>query len=283
LRTPLYGAYSKFFGVNMDEAVESDFRFYPSFNAFFRRAIKADVRPISRFAELTSPADGKVLYFGTCENGFVEQVKGVKYSIRKFLGRPDVGAPLKNETENQFCENLKQNPQNELYQIVVYLAPGDYHRFHSPCDFNITSRRHFPGDLFSVNPKIAAWVRDLFVLNERATFYGDWAHGFFSYCAVGATSVGSIIFHYDPELITNIQPGKVFHGSFIEKDFTTLDPSLKNGLPIEKGEMLGEFNLGSTIILIFEAPKNFEFRVEPGQKVQMGEPIGFITQQKTQS
>ena len=90
-------------------------------------------------------------------------------------------------------------------------------------------------DLFSVNPKIAAWVRDLFVLNERATFYGDWAHGFFSYCAVGATSVGSIIFHYDPELITNIQPGKVFHGSFIEKDFTTLDPSLKNGLPIEKG------------------------------------------------
>ena len=70
---------------------------------------------------------------------------GVKYSIRKFLGRPDVGAPLKNETENQFCENLKQNPQNELYQIVVYLAPGDYHRFHSPCDFNITSRRHFPG------------------------------------------------------------------------------------------------------------------------------------------
>ena len=90
-------------------------------------------------------------------------------------------------------------------------------------------------DLFSVNPKIAAWVRDLFVLNERATFYGEWAHGFFSYCAVGATSVGSIIFHYDPEMVTNIQPGKVIHGSFLEKDFTTLDPALKNGLPIEKG------------------------------------------------
>ena len=77
-------------------------------------------------------------------------------------------------------------------------------------------------------------MRDLFVLNERATLIGQWQHGFFSYCAVGATNVGSIIFHYDPELVTNV-PGSVKYGTFQEKDFTTIDPRIPQGLPVDKG------------------------------------------------
>jgi len=276
MRPAVYGTYASAFGVNMEEAAESDFRFYPSMNAFFRRAIKPETRPISKLAPLVSPADGRVLHFSKCESGFVEQVKGVDYSVRRFLGRIDTEAPLANESEANFCRNLCHNPQNDLYQIVIYLAPGDYHRFHAPCKFNIQSRRHFPGDLFSVNPKVASFVKDLFVLNERATLYGEWSHGFFSYSAVGATNVGSIVFHYDPQLVTNRQAGRPIHGSFVEKDFTKLDARLPYGLPVTKGEMLGEFNFGSTIVLIFEAPKNFVFKVTPGQKVKMGEAIGLL-------
>ena len=90
-------------------------------------------------------------------------------------------------------------------------------------------------DLFSVNPKLANHMKDLFVLNERATLYGEWKHGFFSYSAVGATNVGNIIFHYDPGMVTNLQAGRIPYGSFIEKDFTKLDPRLPHGLPITKG------------------------------------------------
>ena len=231
--------------------VEQDYRFYPSINAFFRRAIKADLRPISTLSPMVSPADGRILHFGSCKKGYVEQVKGVDYSLRRFLGRTNFTEPLAAETDAQFADGLKHNPQNELYQIIIYLAPGDYHRFHSPADFYIKSRRHFPGgmrlltdvhnmnlcflDLFSVNPKLAGFMKDLFVLNERATYFGEWKHGFMSYCAVGATSVGSIIFHYDPQLVTNLQAGRVVHGSFVEKDFTQVDPRLPHGLPISKG------------------------------------------------
>lgn len=78
------------------------------------------------------------------------------------------------------------------FYCVVYLAPGDYHRFHSPCHWTVHTRRHFPGELYSVNPSVTKWFDNLFVLNERVSLLGTWMHGFFSYTAVGATMVGSI-------------------------------------------------------------------------------------------
>ncbi|CBY15346.1 unnamed protein product [Oikopleura dioica] len=282
LRNPIYGAYGSAFGVKMEEAIEPDMRFYPSLNSFFRRAIRPDVRPIDMNPKaVVSPADGIVLHFGKCKNGLIEQVKGVDYSLKRFFGRwEETGFTMQKTSDAQFAEKLKVHSENELYQIVIYLAPGDYHRFHSPADFTITSRRHYPGDLFSVNPKLASFMRDLFVLNERATFFGEWAHGFMSYCAVGATNVGSIIFHYDPEMVTNINSGRILYGAHADKDFTLIDPRLPDGLPVEKGEMLGEFNLGSTIVLVFEAPKSFEFNVSSGDKVLLGQKIGEILSKK---
>ena len=232
LREPLYSAYSKAFGVKMNEALEEDFRYYPTINSFFRRALKPGMRPIGA-EPLVSPADGKVLYHSKCESGYVEQVKGMNYSIRKFLGRSEV-KPLSDESEQDFVESLKVNPNNELYQIVIYLAPGDYHRFHSSAEFLVKSRRYYPGDLFSVNPWLANLMKELFVLNERATLIGEWPHGFFSYCAVGATNVGSIIFHYDPDMVTN-KPGRVIYGAYEQKDYTKLDERIPEGLPIGKG------------------------------------------------
>ena len=101
----------------------------------------------------TSPADGRVLNCGVVDNGALEQVKGVTYSLVGFLGplesllrQPEPSAPSTACVEESFdWRRLLCNPANKLYHCIVYLAPGDYHRFHSPADWNVYARRHFPG------------------------------------------------------------------------------------------------------------------------------------------
>lgn len=175
---------------------------------------------------------------------------------------------LSEDDESCFHVSCLHNPRrNDLFHVAIYLAPGDYHRFHSPTDWAISFRRHFPGELLSVNPSIAAWIRELFVLNERVCYVGSWEHGFFSMTPVGATNVGSIIVPFDRDLKTN---GKT---PYRTSPFT--DRYFEEGSVVSKakGEDFGEFNLGSTIVLIFEAPKNARVCVEPGQKLKVGEPL----------
>ncbi|KAL3313514.1 phosphatidylserine decarboxylase 1, partial [Cichlidogyrus casuarinus] len=93
--------------------------------------------------------------------------------------------------------------ETTLYHCVIYLGPGDYHKFHSPTKWKIFMRRHFPGRLFSVSPKVANWFTGLFCANERASYVGRWQHGFFAFVAVGAFNVGSIRVYQDENLITN--------------------------------------------------------------------------------
>ena len=92
---------------------------------------------------------------------------------------------------------LKNSLENCLHQCVIYLAPGDYHKFHSPTDWEIYYRRHFPGNLFSVNQRVVKKLREIYNLNERVVYYGKWEYGFFSMTAVGATNVGSITVFMD--------------------------------------------------------------------------------------
>lgn len=84
-----------------------------------------------------------------------------------------------------------------MFYAVVYLAPGDYHRFHSPAAWIAERRRHFAGELFSVSPWMVGKLQDLFILNERVALLGRWRYGFFSFTAVGATNVGSIRINFD--------------------------------------------------------------------------------------
>ena len=90
------------------------------------------------------------------------KISGVNYSIRRFLGRDDITKSLATQSEQNFVAELKVDPSNQLYQIVIYLAPGDYHRYHSAAEFLVKKRRYYPGDLFSVNPWLAHRMRDLF-------------------------------------------------------------------------------------------------------------------------
>ncbi|XP_065423960.1 phosphatidylserine decarboxylase proenzyme, mitochondrial isoform X8 [Chrysemys picta bellii] len=126
--------------------------------------------------------------------------------------------------------------------------------------------------LMSVNPGVARWIKELFCHNERVVLSGDWKHGFFSLTAVGATNVGSIRIYFDGDLRTNSPCYS--KGSY--NDFSFITNNNKEGIPMRKGEHLGEFNLGSTIVLIFEAPKNFSFHLKPGQKIRFGEALGSL-------
>ncbi|KAM0747544.1 phosphatidylserine decarboxylase [Meredithblackwellia eburnea MCA 4105] len=162
---------------------------------------------------------------------------------------------------------------NKLFFTVIYLAPGDYHRFHSPTSWVVERRRHFAGELFSVSPWMANKLQDLFVLNERVALLGKWRHGFFSMVPVGATNVGSIRVNFDSSLRTNSPLRPITPNTYSEATYAKAS-SLLRGQPLHAGDEVGGFWLGSTIVLVFEAPKEFEFSIKLGQKVKVGEAMG---------
>ncbi|XP_017297314.1 phosphatidylserine decarboxylase proenzyme, mitochondrial isoform X3 [Kryptolebias marmoratus] len=277
LRKPIYSLYIWTFGVNMQEAAVEDLHHYKNLGEFFRRRLKPAVRPVCSASCLTSPADGKILHFGRVKNSEVEQVKGVTYSLENFLG-PQM-RQISVSPSSSFRDLLLTSPDSDLFHIVVYLAPGDYHCFHSPTDWKVELRRHFPGSLMSVNPGVARWIKELFCLNERVVLSGQWQHGFFSLTAVGATNVGSIRLYFDQELQTNSPCYR--KGSFLDRSYVTMSSQVKGaagegGVALQKGEPVGEFNLGSTIVLLFEAPKDFSFNLHPGQRIRVGEGLGSL-------
>ncbi|KAF6082492.1 phosphatidylserine decarboxylase [Phyllostomus discolor] len=275
LRRPVYSLYIWTFGVNMKEAAVEDLHHYRNLSEFFRRKLKPQARPVCGLHSVISPSDGKILSFGQVKNSEVEQVKGVTYSLESFLGpraSPEDPPFPPATSHSSFRNQLVTREGNELYHCVIYLAPGDYHCFHSPTDWTVSHRRHFPGSLMSVNPGMARWIKELFCHNERVVLTGDWKHGFFSLTAVGATNVGSIRIYFDRDLHTNSP--RYSKGSY--NDFSFVTHANKEGIPMRKGEHLGEFNLGSTIVLIFEAPKDFNFKLKAGQKIRFGEALGSL-------
>ena len=108
-----------------------------------------------------------------------------------------VTEPSDGDEHTAYHQRLVSSADSRLYHCVIYLAPGDYHRFHSPADWSVRHRRHFAGDLLSVSPLVANWIAGVFCLNERAIYTGRWRHGFFAFAAVGATNVGSIRVYCD--------------------------------------------------------------------------------------
>ncbi|KAL9107781.1 MAG: hypothetical protein Q9227_007403 [Pyrenula ochraceoflavens] len=202
--------------------------------------------------------------------------------------------------------NAKPKQETALYYMVIYLAPGDYHRFHSPAAWVVSTRRHFAGELYSVSPYLQRTLPGLFTLNERVVLLGRWRYGFFSYTPVGATNVGSIKVNFDKELRTNslttdtaadkaaaeaAERGEPYSG-FAEATYDHASPIL-GGHSLQKGEEMGGFQLGSSIVLVFEAPKGhrksldegwqggrvrggWKWNVSKGQKVKVGESLGCV-------
>ncbi|XP_031556691.1 phosphatidylserine decarboxylase proenzyme, mitochondrial-like isoform X2 [Actinia tenebrosa] len=265
MRWPVIGLYSWVFSCNLAEAEIEDIKSYPNLGAFFRRQLKPDVRPVDHSAVLTSPADGYIMHHGEVVGDTVEQVKGITYDLTTFLG------PNHPCSKTAITEHSSEDKRH-FFHCVLYLGPGDYHSFHSPAEWTVKTRRHFPGELLSVSPSIQRIIKGLFNYNERVVLSGSWEYGFFAYAAIGASNVGSIYVDFDEELKTNIS-GKYIPGSFIEKLLSTTG---MEGFSLTKGQKMGGFNLGSTIVLIFEAPKDFRFNVKAGDKVKFGQALGTV-------
>lgn len=196
--------------------------------------------------------------------------------------------------------------KHALFYVVIYLAPGDYHRFHSPTAWVVESRRHFAGELYSVSPYLQRHLPGLFTLNERVALLGRWRWGFFSYTPVGATNVGSIKINFDRELRTNslltdtaadlaaalaAKRGEQDPG-FVEATYRHASRTL-DGHPLQRGEEMGGFQLGSSIVMVFEAPlgtrqsldagwpeekpsDGWTWTIEKGQRIKIGEKLGFV-------
>lgn len=195
--------------------------------------------------------------------GRVGNVKGINYAVDNFLGRPIHSNGFYSAPATGSSITLKAH--HRLYSVVIYLAPGDYHRFHSPTNWTVQRRRHFSGRLFSVRPAFVASFADLFAINERVVYEGQWTHGYFSMTAVGATNVGSVAVNFDRQLKTNqAMLGKRYQSS------VEFGP---HGRQLKKGEMMGEFRLGSTIVLLFEAPEHAKFNTSLDQKVRFGQSL----------
>jgi len=272
-RRPVYEMWGKVFQCDMSE-VRDPLHAYPTLAAFFARHLKDGARPICEEG-MASPVDGKVMACGEVTGDLIEHVKGKSYSLSSFLGSK---VDLHHDGNEDGAEVKKQT---KLYHCVIYLHPGDYHRIHFPVECTLNKRRHFPGTLFPVNPPFLKLIPSLFAMNERVALLGDWEQGFFSLTAVGAYNVGSITLNFDDRLKTNhiardyTCPNLEYFswrgiGSYAyECDYRAQDKLIH----ASKGDELGQFHFGSTVVLIFEA-ENFDFSIQPGQYIKMGQYIG---------
>ncbi|KAI9175918.1 phosphatidylserine decarboxylase 1 [Blastocladiella emersonii ATCC 22665] len=289
LRSPFYSAYSWVFDCQLHEMVNPDLTSYRNLGAFFYRAIDlAAHRPVDPAAPLIMPADGTLLHWGKVDlthadadcqfakHSIVHGIKGVGYNLHTFLGGR---APSERDaTVDPMLASADAHPATDLYYAVIYLAPGDYHRFHSPAQWTVRERRHIHGELLSVSPRLLAQLPTLFALNERVALLGEWTHGMFAMVPVGATNVGSVRINFDPELATNHPAWAVDNGYGVER----IEYNAGKGVHLGKMDEIGGFMLGSTVVLVFEAPRNgFKWAIDAPQgpvKVRVGQTLATIEQ-----
>ncbi|WP_295528603.1 archaetidylserine decarboxylase [uncultured Pseudacidovorax sp.] len=233
------------YGVDMSEAIESDIARYPSFNEFFTRALKPGARPIAD-APLVCPVDGAISQFGPIAGDQIFQAKGHRYTTTALVGG-DAGLAAQFQ-DGSFA--------------TLYLSPRDYHRIHMPCDGRLMRMIYVPGALFSVNPTTARGVPGLFARNERVVCVFEGDHGPFVLVLVGATIVGSMatVWH---GVVNPPRGGEI-------REWRYDDPALR----FAKGQEMGRFLLGSTVVMLFPSPAlSFNPDWAPGRAVRLGEPM----------
>ena len=241
----------------MSEAANPDLNAYPSFNDFFTRALKPGVRPLDQARNsITSPADGVVSQAGAIVDGEIFQAKGKSFSAIDLLGG----------------DAERAQPFHDGLFTTIYLSPKDYHRLHMPLGGLLTEMVHIPGRLFSVNQATTENVPGLFARNERVACLFDTPAGPMALVLVGAIFVSSI--------------ETTWHGVVTPPTIETVRNwrySSNSETPVaefEKGQEMGRFNMGSTIIVLF-GKDAVEWQADfiAGKAVNMGEAIGRLASQ----
>ena len=251
LKNYLIKNFIKIYDVNIQEIKTTDLTQFKSFNAFFTRELHVNARTISKEDNvIISPADGKLSAFGNIQNNQLFQAKGHQYSLQELVGNnhPNI---------NQFIDGAF---------ATIYLAPFNYHRVHTPLDAKLTKMHYIPGNLFSVNQITTSRIPKLFIRNERLVCFFDTGNSEMILIFVGALNVGSITTPWTNE----IRPSQ--RGGIVE-----LQLAKNISTNLNKGDLLGWFNMGSTVITLF--PKNtchWSEDMRSDGHVKMGNKLGSI-------
>ena len=239
--------FSQIFAINWDEPVHNRPEDFEHFNAFFTRALKPEVRPLDTDpASIISPADGRISQIGAIRTDTMVQAKGFDFTTNALLGG---NKQLSDEFEDgRFT--------------TIYLSPRDYHRLHMPISGRLLETIYIPGRLFSVAPHTARTIPALFARNERLVAIFDTEHGKMALVLVGAIFVAAI---------ETVWAGLVTppHGS----DIIRTDYRHQN-IHLHRGEEMGRFNMGSTIIVLFQNDRiDWLDSLEADKAIKMGEKI----------
>lgn len=246
IRTTFIRRFAQQFQVNMSEAERENLSDYRTFNDFFTRSLKAGARPLPDDPQrLICPVDGAVSQAGSIDGGRIFQAKGRDYSLTELLGGDiDQGKAFR---AGRFA--------------TLYLSPRDYHRIHMPCDGRLIRTTFVPGRLFSVNGVTADKVPRLFARNERLVCEFETEHGRMILVLVGAMIVASI---------ETVWAGIVApDGRRIKHQHFNQD-----GPHFKRGDEVGRFRLGSTVIVLFTAAApEWDAGIRAGQPVRLGQPL----------
>ncbi|WP_395148428.1 phosphatidylserine decarboxylase [uncultured Helicobacter sp.] len=232
--------YVALFHIDLSEFEES--KNFTTLNKLFTRRLKQPRIFDTTLNVLISPTDSLITESATTSKHKALQIKGMEYDINELLG-----------------EKIPQDM--EFSYINLYLSPRDYHRYHAPCDMYIEEIRYFGGELLPVHIPALKKFNNLFIRNERVVLKAKMYNGKTIYfVAVGALNVGSIVFHCEPKIHTNAKKGN--------ETYTYASP-----IAIQKGEELGMFNMGSTIVLFIE---DFTPQIQSGDKVRYAQNLGTL-------
>jgi phosphatidylserine decarboxylase len=242
----LMNAFARRYRIDLGEC--GDLGGFATFGQFFARPLRPGLRPVAPGDDVVvSPVDALVSEAGVAEGGRLVQAKGIDYTASALVGDERVGARL----------------EGGRY-ATLYLSPRDYHRIHFPLPGRVLGWRYVPGKLWPVNAASVKNVPGLFTVNERLVTLLDSPLGLVAIVAVGATVVGRVRASYDPEVpVTNLA------GAGAQaRDYAS-------PIPVAKGQELGAFEMGSTVILLFEPGRvAFAPGLVPGARVRVGQAIG---------
>ena len=249
LRDMMLSRFARAYGIDLAEA-EKPLEDYADFDELFTRRLRVGARPIADQAGgIVSPADGIVVECGLATAGKLIQAKGTLFDLAELLSDGEIAARLVGGA-----------------YLITYLSPKDYHRVHSPVAGRVIGWRHIPGSLFSVGAKSVASEPGLFVRNERfVTLIEMDGGGLCAVVMVAAIGVGHVTVSYDEDVATHRRGFLRAAVSHRRYD----DPK-----PIQRGQELGIFHLGSTTIVVFEPGRAELGTFAPGETMKMGIAIG---------
>ena len=241
--------YIKMFKINISECEEENIEKYNTFCDFFTRKLKKGIHVIDKNTKsVVSSCDGRILQFGKIEDKSILQVKGIKTSIQSLL-----------------CNDKELS---SIYSkgsfLTIYLSPKDYHRVHSPANGKLMKTLHVPGRLFSVADHAVECIKDLYAKNERLVCHFKDDSINFSVIFVGAINVSSIETQWKGE-VSPPMPKKLISTKYGNKNIV-----------INKGDEVGMFKSGSTVVLLFTENVKLSDKIKVNQAIRVGQKIGMI-------